>query len=393
MMALRHRLRRDPLEQSGGSSRIEQRLDKLFPSAQPGQEIAEAQGKSKPHQPSTSTQKGIAGDNGRAGELAGEDPEGMSNGGISRSAPPSPGARLPDDASDLKLLTHPKQLSGKPSRRRSAASRQTSESALHGRYIRSTRIKTPGARIALDATLRAVGSGQWAVGRKRKAEGRKRSEAANESKTANCSSLPTAHCPLSTALRYKRFKQKAGTLFIFAIDTSGSMALNRIAQAKGALVRLLEQSYVRRDRVALLCFRGQAAEVLLPPSASIWRARRLLDELSVGGATPLGAGLARSLELAERARRQGTERIVLLLFTDGRANVSLRKVGAENRGAGRRLIEEELEVLGQAARQASLTTIVVDAENRFTSSGEGQKLADQIGARYLRLGSAVDKVS
>ena len=205
--------------------------------------------------------------------------------------------------------------------------------------------------------------------------------------------LPNANLQLPTSVRYKRFKQKAGTLFIFAIDTSGSMALNRIAQAKGALVRLLEQSYVRRDRVALLCFRGQGVEVLLPPSASIWRARRLLDELSVGGATPLGAGLTRSLELAERARRQGTERIVLLLFTDGRANVSMRKVGAENRGAGRRLIEEELEVLGQAARQAGVTTIVVDAENRFTSSGEGQKLADRMGARYLRLGSAVDKVS
>jgi magnesium chelatase subunit D len=170
------------------------------------------------------------------------------------------------------------------------------------------------------------------------------------------------------------------------------MALNRIAQAKGALVRLLQQSYVRRDRVALVSFRGQNAEVLLPPSASVTRARRLLDELSVGGATPLAAGLSRALEIAGRAARQGAERIVLLLFTDGRANVSLQTNGAQNQDARRRLIQEELDRLGREAEQSGVTTIVVDTQNRFTSSGEGQKLADVIGARYVQLGNAVDNL-
>jgi magnesium chelatase subunit D len=170
------------------------------------------------------------------------------------------------------------------------------------------------------------------------------------------------------------------------------MALNRIAQAKGALVRLLRQSYVRRDRVALVSFRGQNAEVLLPPSASVTRARRLLDELSVGGATPLAAGLTRALEIAERAARQGTERIVLLLFTDGRANVSLQTSEAQNRSVRRRLIQEELERLGLLAEQSGVATIVIDTQSRFTSSGEGQKLADVIGARYVQLGSVVDSL-
>jgi magnesium chelatase subunit D len=190
----------------------------------------------------------------------------------------------------------------------------------------------------------------------------------------------------ASSLRYKRFKRKAGTLFIFAVDTSGSMAFNRIAQAKGALVRLLQQSYVRRDRVALVSFRGQNAEVLLPPSASVTRARRLLNELSVGGATPLAAGLTRALEIAARAARHGTERIVLLLFTDGRANVSLQTNEAQNRSVRRRLIQEELERLGLLAEQSGVTTIVIDTRNRFTSSGEGQKLADVIGARYVQVG-------
>jgi magnesium chelatase subunit D len=399
-MALRHRLRRDPLEQTGGSSRIEQRLDKLFPSTQLDEKTAQAQGKHEPNKPPTPSSRGGTGGDGVAGKRADEDPEGANNGGLERNVPPAFEARLPDDSFDLNPLAHPKQIERNHSRQRSTAFRRSSESALHGRYIRATTIKTPGARIALDATLRAVGSWQLAVGseeqlavggwrlaesNKLKAEGGGRRRQANQK-------LPTANRQLPTALRYKRFKRKAGTLFIFAIDTSGSMALNRIAQAKGALVRLLGQSYVRRDRVALVSFRRQGAEVLLPPSASVWRARRLLDELSVGGATPLAAGLTRSLELAERAARQGTERIMLLLFTDGRANVSLRTVGAQNQGARRQLIEEELDLLGRAAQQSGITTIVVDTESRFTSSGEGQKLADVIGARYIQLGSAVDKV-
>ncbi|MDT4952959.1 MAG: magnesium chelatase subunit [Acidobacteriota bacterium] len=386
-MALRHRLRRDPLEQAGGSSRIEQRLDKLFPSAPLDEETEQAQDKHEQNRPPTSSSQGSAGGNGVAGKRTGEDPEGASKGGLEHTAPPALEARLPDDSFDSNPLKYPKQIERNHSRQRSTASRRTSESALHGRYVRATATKTPGARIALDATLRAVvGSWQLAAG----SEEQLAETSKGQRHQAN-QKLPTANRQLPTSLRYKRFKRKAGTLFIFAIDTSGSMALNRIAQAKGALVRLLEQSYIRRDRVALVSFRGQNAEVLLPPSASVWRARRLLDELSVGGATPLAAGLARSLELAERAARQGAERIVLLLFTDGRANVLLRTEGAQNQGTRRHLIEEELGLLGLAAQQSSITKIVVDTQYRFTSSGEGRKLADQIGARYVQLGSAVDK--
>nr|MDQ3819634.1 VWA domain-containing protein [Acidobacteriota bacterium] len=197
----------------------------------------------------------------------------------------------------------------------------------------------------------------------------------------------TANCPLPTDLRYKRFKRKAGALFIFAIDTSGSMAMNRIAQAKGALVRLLQDSYVRRDRVAVVSFRGQDAELLLPPSSSVTRARRLLDELSVGGPTPLAAGLASALRVVERARRQGTERIAMLLFTDGRANVPLRSNGKLEGGARQLLIEEELKALGASLQQARVAAFVADTQNRFTSGGEGERLASVLGARYVYMGT------
>ena len=106
------------------------------------------------------------------------------------------------------------------------------------------------------------------------------------------------------------------------MDASGSSALHRLAEAKGAIELLLASCYVRRDRVALVAFRGQSAELLLPPTRSLVRAKRSLASLPGGGGTPLAAGIDVSLLLADAVqRRGGTPTIVLL--TDGRANVCL----------------------------------------------------------------------
>ena len=105
----------------------------------------------------------------------------------------------------------------------------------------------------------------------------------------------------AAALRYKQFARKQGTLFIFAIDTSGSMAHRRINEARGALLDLLRQSYVNRDDIAIVAFRGVGAEILLPVSRSTLRAKHVLDSLSVGGGTPLSAGLASSISVAQGA--------------------------------------------------------------------------------------------
>jgi magnesium chelatase subunit D len=124
---------------------------------------------------------------------------------------------------------------------------------------------------------------------------------------------------------------------------------------------------------------------MLKPSGSVVRAKRILDALAVGGATPLAAGLTSALEIAQEIRRQSAERIILLLFTDGRSNVSLKIGESLNRQARQREIEGELEILGVALRQAEVTTIIVDTQNRFTSGGEGQKLAELIEGRYVYL--------
>ena len=126
---------------------------------------------------------------------------------------------------------------------------------------------------------------------------------------------------------------------------------------------------------------------MLKPSGSVIRAKRILDSLAIGGATPLAAGLTTALEIARNIRRQSTERIVLLLFTDGRANVSVR-VGEKLTQTGRqREIDSELERIGSALQQTLVTTIVVDTQNRFTSGGEGQRLAEMLAGRYVYLPS------
>jgi magnesium chelatase subunit D len=186
-------------------------------------------------------------------------------------------------------------------------------------------------------------------------------------------------------LRYKQFRRKTGTLFIVAVDTSGSMAANRISQAKGALTHLLRRSYIQRDRLALVAFRQRDAALLLAPGRSPARAKRILDALPVGGATPLNAALLRALEVAGRASRQGAERIVLIIFTDGRANVALQNGETQDRDARRQSIASELERLGAALRRARVSTVVVDTQNRFTSGGEARAVALALGGRCVQL--------
>jgi magnesium chelatase subunit D len=197
----------------------------------------------------------------------------------------------------------------------------------------------------------------------------------------------TAKLHLTPSLRYKHLSRKSGRLFIFAIDASGSMALNRIRLAKGAALNLLKQSYIKRDRVAIVGIRGTSARVLLPPSKSMLRAKRVLDSMAVGGGTPLTAGLMRSLEVAKRDGNEGE--VILLVFTDGNANVAAGLNGHTSRAEGqaerRDIIGRELTMLGSALGKARIKTFVVDSRNQYLSNGEARALADKLGARYLNV--------
>ena len=179
--------------------------------------------------------------------------------------------------------------------------------------------------------------------------------------------------------RVIRFEERRRTTAIFAVDASGSSALHRLAEAKGAVELLLAECYVRRDRVALLAFRGRGADLLLPPTGSLVRARRSLGVLPGGGGTPLAAGLDTAASLADGVRRKGETPVVILL-TDGRANV------ARNGEAGRALAEADALDSARRVRAAGITTLLVDISPR--PQPLAGRLAAEMGATYLPLPQA-----
>jgi magnesium chelatase subunit D len=179
--------------------------------------------------------------------------------------------------------------------------------------------------------------------------------------------------------RIRRFTQRTRTTTIFVVDASGSTALNRLAEAKGAVELLLAECYVRRDRVALLSVRGQGAELLLPPTSSLARAKRCLAGLPGGGGTPLASGITAALGLAIGIQREGQTPLAVFL-TDGRANIALDgkhgRPGAES---------DALQAAG-AWRESGFAALVVDTAPR--PHPFARKLAEAADARYLPLPQA-----
>jgi magnesium chelatase subunit D len=172
-------------------------------------------------------------------------------------------------------------------------------------------------------------------------------------------------------------QRRAGCLFVLVVDASGSMAKNRVREAKSAAIGLLRQAYRTRDAVALLGCRGPRAYLLLPPTTAPARARRCLERLPTGGGTPLGSAVLGVLELARRERLTATQRpIVSVFLTDGRANVP---VTAGN------VAESELEALATDYRRAQITTLVVDTRPAHDRRPFARSLASVLGADYLRL--------
>jgi magnesium chelatase subunit D len=176
--------------------------------------------------------------------------------------------------------------------------------------------------------------------------------------------------------RVTRLKQRSETTTIFVVDASGSQALNRLAEAKGAVELLLAECYTRRDKVAVLAFRRHAAELLLPPTRSLVRAKRSLAGLPGGGGTPLAAGIDSGRELADALRRRGGTP-TLVLLTDGRGNVSLSGKG------GRVAAERDADLAARRLRHAGHPAILVDTSVRPTAAS--RQLATTMGARYLAL--------
>ena len=173
-----------------------------------------------------------------------------------------------------------------------------------------------------------------------------------------------------------RIKQKTGTTTLFVVDASGSSALHRLAEAKGAVELLLADCYVRRDQVAVIAFRGKSAEILLPPTRSLVRAKRSLSGLPGGGGTPLASAIDAAAALADEIKRKGQTPVIVLL-TDGRANVARDGSGGREKAMADAMASATRLRLSQAA------VLLIDTSPQPQASA--LQLAHAMTARYLPL--------
>ncbi|ACF00222.1 magnesium chelatase subunit D [Rhodopseudomonas palustris] len=215
-----------------------------------------------------------------------------------------------------------------------------------------------GSKLNVIETLRAAAP--WQPLRRRQAEGRN-------------GSAPRILVEKDD-FRIARFKQRTETITIFVVDASGSAALHRLAEAKGAVELLLADCYVRRDQVAMISFRGTIAEILLPPTRSLARAKRSLAGLPGGGGTPLSAGLDCAFMLADSIKRKGQTPTVIVL-TDGRANI------ARDGAPGRPQAEEDAKSSARQFRVAGISSVVIDMSPR--PGPQAEAFAKEMDARYL----------
>ncbi|SPJ23121.1 VWA domain-containing protein [Palleronia abyssalis] len=177
-------------------------------------------------------------------------------------------------------------------------------------------------------------------------------------------------------LHLKRHDTRTERLIIFVVDASGSSAMARMSEAKGAIESLLSQAYASRDHVALISFKGDGAAVTVPPTRSLVQAKRRLAGLTGGGGTPLAAALVEASHLTEAARRKG-QTPTLVLLTDGRANIALDKTANRARAAA------DAEQVARKLRQAGVPTLVINTGTR--PSPTLRPLASLLGGTYLAL--------
>jgi len=241
----------------------------------------------------------------------------------------------------------PRNISGRRTRTRTKGK--------SGRYIKSL-IHPENKDIAIDATIRASAPFQNLRGRKEMI------------------------LIEDEDLRFKQREMRMGHLVIFCVDGSGSMGVQRrMVETKGAIQSLLMDCYQKRDRVSMIVFRKDRAEVLLPPTSSVELASRRLREIPAGGKTPLSAGLLESYKLIKNVSIKSPEtRFLLILITDGRANHTMTQMS---------VIEELEKVLELLVKLPSTDIIVIDTEkkNNFLSTDFAQKIAFKLGADYYTI--------
>lgn len=257
-----------------------------------------------------------------------------------------------------------------------------------GRYIKPMLPKGKVVRLAVDATLRAAAPYQKA--RRERAVGTK-----FESRGVHIE---------QSDVRIKKMARKAGSLIIFVVDASGSMALNRMNAAKGAAVSLLTEAYQSRDQISLIPFQGEMADVLLPPTKSITMARKRLEQMPCGGGSPLAHALQLAMLTGINAQKSGdVGKVVVVMISDGRANVPLcvsmgeefdpdadedSKDGKPSRNY---LKEETLACAKKLGALPGFNLLCIDTENKFISTGLAKEIAHAARGKYHQIAKADGK--
>jgi magnesium chelatase subunit D len=257
------------------------------------------------------------------------------------------------------LLALLKAAGPQPPSRVSGRAGQVQTAANRGRVIgsRSGDIRS-GARLDVVETLRAAAP--WQMLRRRD--------------QAEASSNPLA--VRREDFRIVRYKHRTQTTTLFVVDASGSSALQRLAEAKGAVRLLLADCYIRRDEVAMIAFRGRAAELILPPTRALARAQRALAALPGGGGTPIAAAIDAAAEMIDTVRRSGRTPAVVFM-TDGRANITRAGTG------GRAAAQDEARSAARALRLRQCAVILIDTSPQ--PQPLAAELAAAMGARYVPL--------
>lgn len=235
--------------------------------------------------------------------------------------------------------------------------RTTAKSAgKMGRYVYSVQQNLTGD-LALDATIRAAAPYQLSRDKKGLAIAIRESD-----------------------IREKVRQRKYANLLVFIVDASGSMgASQRMTETKGAILSLLKDAYVKRDKVCLIAFRGNEANVLLPPTRSVERGVRLLESMKVGGRTPLNHGLSKGMQVIQSELKKNPEILpYMIMITDGKGNVSLDK--------DKKPKTELLEICEKIRNFPYINTMILDIERKGAMSfGIAKEMAKRMGANYQKI--------
>jgi len=253
-----------------------------------------------------------------------------------------------------------------------------------GRYIKPILPKGRVRKLAVDATMRTAAPYQ--------AKRRERAAASGDPKLMKKNVFIE-----SSDVRAKKMARKAGSLVIFIVDASGSMALNRMNAAKGAAVNLLAEAYQSRDKICLISFQGEFAQVLLPPTRSIAMAKNRLERMPCGGGSPLAHALNQAAQVGMTAQKTGdVGEVLCVCISDGRANVPLSVSVGEVDPEAPPMDKNELkeEVLNTAKMLGTLPNfklLMLDTENKFVSTGVAKEIAAAAQGKYHYIPKASDK--